>query len=259
MVWEMRWVGRPTDTHFSAGGSSPLARADSTNKLETHATLGPRVEEDDQAEEAPDLLKSAMAIGAGVLLGIGAIRAAPHVKSWWKDIRSKWNRRSGTSEPDNEAATSEMATVSSTAFASEVEVALEEHRTRMSSADAQKRLLAILMAAAFIADQMRELSNAQIEDGASLELQSAMEKLTVPQLTDSLNRMLEADASLLDDKTSAELMNTFGGGRIVEGQFVPLRNGKIKAALRLPGTCSGSATEPGSAREHSHAALTLKP
>jgi hypothetical protein len=94
MVWEKRWVGHPTDTHFSAGGSSPLARADGTNKLETHATLGPRVEEDDQAEETPDLLKWAMTIGAGVLLGIGAIKAAPHVKSWWKDLRSKWNRRS---------------------------------------------------------------------------------------------------------------------------------------------------------------------
>jgi hypothetical protein len=259
MVWEKRWVGRPTDTHFSADGSSPLARADGTNKLETHATLGPRVEEDDQAEEAPDLLKWAMAIRAGVLLGIGAIKAAPHVKSWWKDLRSKRNRRSETSEPDNEAATSNMAAVSSAAFASEVEVALEEHRTRMSSAEAQKRLLAILMATAFIADQMRELSNAQIEDGVSLELQSAMEKLTVPQRRDSLNRMLEAHASLLDDKTSAELMKIFGGGRIVAGQFVPLRNDKIKEALRLPGTRSGSAAEPGAPREHSHAAPTLKP
>jgi hypothetical protein len=116
-----------------------------------------------------------------------------------------------------------MAAVSSAAFASEVEVALEEHRTSMSSAEAQKRLLAILMAAAFIADQMRELPNAQIEDGVSLELQSAMEKLTVPQLTDSLNRMLEAHASLLDDKTSAELMKIFGchTTRILDPVVVP--------------------------------------
>jgi len=90
------------------------------------------------------------------------------------------------------------------------------------------------MAAAFIADQIRELTNAQVEDGASLELQSAVETLTVPHLTDSLNRMLEVDASLLDDETSAELMKIFGGGRIVEGQYVPLRNDKIKEALRLP-------------------------
>lgn len=234
MIWEKMWVGRPADTHFTAGGSSPLARSDGTNKLETHATLGPRVEVDDQEGEVSELLKLAMAVGAGVLLGIGVIKAVPQVKSWWKDLRSKWSRRSATSGPDSEAAISDMATLGSAAFASEVEVALEEHRLRMHSQEAQKRVIAILMAAAFIADQMRHLSNAHIEDGASLELQSAMEKLTVPQLTESLNRMLEADASLLDHETSAQLLKLFGGGQVVDGQYLPLRNDKIKAALRLP-------------------------
>ena|ERR1700733_3362559 len=83
----------------------------------------------------------------------------------------------------------------------------------MSGAEAQERLLAILVAAAFIAEQMRVLSNARIED-ASPELRNTMDKLTVLQLTDSMNRMLEANASLLDDETSAGLMKVFPGGPV---------------------------------------------
>lgn len=77
MVWEPMWVGRPADTHFSAGGSSPLARADDTNKLETHATLGRRI---DEGADQSDLLKVALGIGMGVLLTIGAFEAVPRMK-----------------------------------------------------------------------------------------------------------------------------------------------------------------------------------
>jgi hypothetical protein len=239
MVWEKRWVGRPVGTHYSAGGSSPLARRDGTNKLETHATLGSLVDEDGKDQSATVLMAAialASAVGLGVGVTIAARKTAPRIKSLWNDIKSRWNSRSETSEAGGQAATAEMAALSTMVpadFANEVEAALEEHRTRMSSAEAQLRLLAVLMAAAFIADQMRALSSARIEDDASLELRSAMEKLTAAQLTDSVNRMLEANASLLDDETSAELMKIFGGGRLVDGQYVPLRNEKIKAALRL--------------------------
>jgi hypothetical protein len=182
------------------------------------------------------VLTVAIGVAVGVVGTTGVIKVVPHIKNRLNDLKLKWNRSSETSEADSQAVTAEMAALSSTApadFANEVDAALEEHRTRMSSAEAQKRLLAILMAAAFIADQMRALSSARIEDDASLELQGAMEKLTVPQLTDSMNRMLETNAFLLDDETSAELMKIFGGGRFVDGQYMPLRNEKIKDALRL--------------------------
>ncbi len=82
---------------------------------------------------------------------------------------------------------------------------------------------------------MRELRIAQIEDDVPLELHSAMEKLTTVHLTERLNRMLEADASVANDETSAKLMHKFGGGgRTVQDEYVPLRNDDIKDALRLP-------------------------
>lgn len=239
MVWEPRWIGRPVDTHFSANNSSPLARSDLTNLLETHGVLGPRIEKDDDAEEGSDLLKWAVVLAAGVLLGVGAIKVAPRIISWRKDRRAPTRSPSDTGRADDEAVAPGAAVVSSpamdsAAFASGVDIALEDHRRSMSSAEAQRRLLAILMAGAFIADQMRALSNARVDDGPSAELQETMDKLSTPQLTDSLNRMLEADASVLDDATAAALLEVFGGGQVVEGQFVPLSNEKIKRALRLP-------------------------
>jgi hypothetical protein len=237
MDWEKMWVGRPRGTHLSQsrtpGGSSPLARGNDTNKLETLAILFPVRDEDERDPSAT------VKVVIGVAVGVVAVKAAPHIKSRLNDLKSKWNRSSEKSEADSRAATAEMATLSSAAsadFSNEVDVALEEHGTSMSSVEAQKRLLALLTAAAFIADQMRALANARIEDDdASLELKSAMEKLTAPQITDSINRVLETNSSLLDEETSAEFMKIFGGGRIVDGQYVPLRNEKIKEALRLTG------------------------
>lgn len=233
MIWETRKVGRPVGTHYSAGGSSPLARGDDTNKLETHATLGPVVD-DDEGDATETAIQVAVGIAIGVVTTIGVIKATPHVKRWIKRLRSKWDGGSEEREVALETASAGVATLSIAEFASEVDAALDEHRTSMSSAEAQKRVLAILMAAAFIADELRALSSAQIEDGSPAELRKAIERLTAPQLTESLNRVLEADASLLDDRTSAELMNLFGGGRTSDGQYVPLLHDNVKEALSLP-------------------------
>lgn len=214
MVWEKMWVGRPSGTHLSqsrtSGGSSPLARSDGTNQLDTHVTLFPARGEDEQDPSAT-LLKVFVGVAVGVVAAIAASKAVPHIKS---RLNSKWNRSSEKGEVGSQAATAEMAAVSRAAtahFSIEVDVALEEHGTSMSSAEAQKRLLALLAAAACIADQVRALVNARIEDDeASLELKRVMEKLTAPQITDSINRVLEADSSLLDEEVSAEFMKIFG-------------------------------------------------
>ncbi|GAA4227844.1 hypothetical protein GCM10022254_16530 [Actinomadura meridiana] len=180
-------------------------------------------------------------VTVGVVMGVVvtsvAIKAAPRIKSRWNDLKAKRNRNSEASEADGRAATTEMADLSSTApvdFPKEVDVTLEDFSVSMDSAEVQRRLIAILVAAAFIADQMRALSNARTEDdGASLDLKSTMEKLTAPNIVGGMNRMLAANSSLLDEETSAEIMKLFGGGRFVDGQYVPLRNAKIKDVLRL--------------------------
>lgn len=183
MIWEKYWLGRPAGTHYSDGTSSALLFGDGTNKLRTHAVRGPRIE----SEGSPDLLPLAVAIAAGVSVGIVVKTAAPKVKVWWNDLRSQRSQNAATRELDREAQAVAVSAIPVEDFSKAVDLALERHRT-MSSAEAERRILELLLAAAIIAKNMRALSGAHIEDGASLELQAAIEKLTVPQLTDKLRR-----------------------------------------------------------------------
>jgi hypothetical protein len=229
MVWEKRWVGRPANTHFSAGDTSPLARSNDTNKLVTQAKLGPLV--NDRRRPSGAVLQ----VAVEVAVRLAAAELARYLKTRRAAAKAQRNSNLEASEVDSQAVAAELTALDGAVtadFANEVDVVLEEHQASMSSAEAQERLLAILVAAAFIAEQMRALSNVCVED-ASPELRNAMDKLTIQQLTDSMNRMLEANSSLLDDETSAELMKVFGGDRFVDGQYVPLRNEKIEDVLRM--------------------------
>jgi hypothetical protein len=229
LLWEPMWVGRPAGTHFSAGGTSPLARSDDTNKLETQAVFGGPVDEGDSG-----LLKVVVSLGVGVLLTIGGLKGVPSLTSWWK------NRGATAAEParavasGDEAVTFEAPSMSVAAFTSEVEVALEGHRTKMSSAEAQRRIVEIMLAAAAIAENVRALSGAQLEDDAHSKLRIALAELAAPDVVDYVNRALAADCSLLDDRTSGRVVELFGGGRTFDGQYVPLCNDRVAEVLMLP-------------------------
>ncbi|MFG1904917.1 hypothetical protein [Micromonospora carbonacea] len=175
----------------------------------------------------------------GVIIGavatggiIAAVKSAPYVKGWFNGLKSKSSGNPEMSEGESQPALDGAA---ATNFSQQVEASLDDLRTDMSSEEAQRRLAMIMIAAAFIADQMRTLSRARVEDAAPPELKSALERLSALDLTDTLNRMLEANSSLLSDETTAALMKIFEGGRVVEGEYLPLHNDKIKDELRLTG------------------------
>lgn len=170
---------------------------------------------------------AALYVAAGVVGTIAVVKTAPHVKRWLQEKALPLLKR----KPAEAAAPAPFSTAD---FSRATDVVLEDCSTSMSSAEAQQRVAALLTAAAFIAEQVRMLSNARIEDDEAFpELQGAMRKLTTQQVTDSINRMLETNAFPLDEETSAAFMRVFGGGRVVDGQYVPLLNAKVKQALRL--------------------------
>ncbi|MFF3625357.1 hypothetical protein [Streptomyces sp. NPDC002467] len=83
-IWALMLVKHPSDTYLSQssdpGGKSALARDEDKN-LVTHAVLF-------------DGDKAALGIlGAGVVLGIAAVKAAPRVKSGLISLKSKLSRR----------------------------------------------------------------------------------------------------------------------------------------------------------------------
>jgi len=187
------------------------------------------------------VISVAAGIAVGVLATIAVVRNQERIKRWWENqviatAQSAWKTITLRREEVAQSATVEVAVLSRQAhreFSTEIDVALEDSRTRMSSAQAQRYLLAVLLAASFIADALRKLSHARI-DGDLPELTNAMKKLTAQPVTDAINQMIEATPSLLDDKTSSALMKIFGGGRVVDGQYVPLRVERVEAALSLP-------------------------
>lgn len=183
----------------------------------------------------------ALGIAVGVLGTYAAMKNAPRIKTWWLDTvvpsaRTAW----GTIEPaSNSGELAEPEAMLNRpildAFTNGVEKAVQDTREPMSSADAQRNLLEIMMAASIIADRMRALSNARIEDDAELpELRAAIEKLTTQQVTDSINQMLQSDSSLLDPDTRVIFSGIFGGGQDDEGEYVPITIESVRDALALP-------------------------
>jgi len=173
-------------------------------------------QEDDSLTSNEDAEALGAIIGLAIVAIYGAVKAAPHLKRWWLGrvlprLRSRWPFKKQT-VPELTTPLALISAVSATPadFSAAVEVALEDSRRGMTSEEAQRRLAATLAAAAFIAEQVRMLSNARLEDGPFSELQSAMDKLTTQQATDAIKRMLSADTSLLDEDTTAELMSRFG-------------------------------------------------
>lgn len=191
----------------------------------------------------PAAIVAAISLAAGVVGTVAVVKNASRVQQWWEDqvlptAQTALSRITRQDEVPSRSATPELVLSEPVveSFSNEIDDALEDTRTGMSSAEAQRHLLEILMAASIIADRMRALSSARIEDDAQLpELASAMEKLTTQQVTDRINRMLEANMSLLDDETSAIFAKVFGGGLVVDMEYVPLRNESVKEALCLPG------------------------
>ncbi|MFG3645098.1 hypothetical protein ACGF3C_32980 [Micromonospora sp. NPDC047762] len=222
------------DAGHDLAASARNIGAFSTNTFDAARNLG-RADLLSADEEIAKLLKQAklkhvvigFAAGAVAVGGtILTVKAAPHIKGWINGLRSKLS-----GEADSQPALDSDA---ETSFTQQVELALEDFRAGMSSEEAQRRIAMIMIAAAFIADQIRALSHACVKDTeAPLEIRTALAKLSAADLTDTVNRMLEVNSSLLSEDTSAAFIKIFEGGRFVEGAYVPLRNEKIRDAFRL--------------------------
>ena len=61
----------------------------------------------------------------------------------------------------------------------------------------------------------------------------ALGKITHQQVIGGVNKMLEADPSCLDEQMSAALLAAFGGGRVVDGEYLPLRIDRVREVFGL--------------------------
>jgi hypothetical protein len=165
-------------------------------------------------------MERAAELAALMIYGIvkAVVVVTPYVVRWWKEkaaptAKSAWKRATARRKANSQVAPVSDSSVSRARFvvsSTGVELAVAESKIRMSGAEWEQRFRAVLAAGAFKEEQQRILSNAQIEDDrTALETQSIAEQLTPQQFADRIQLMLEANPSLLDDATSAELMRVF--------------------------------------------------
>lgn len=201
-----------------------------------------------ETTDSSNLLTMAIVVAVSIGGTLVATKVAPHVKLWWNDkaypsIVSNWRKLTKQEktaqcikcENSSQVDVFELASQSKTTaadFSMQIDKAFNNYKENMSSSEAQEHILAIMGAAAFIADEIRKLSNTCIKDDSEfLELKATMEKLVTQQVTDSINLILEQKSYILDEKTSLTFFKYFGGGGFVDGKYVSLQNEKVKEAL----------------------------
>ncbi len=258
LVWEKMWVGRPEGTHFADNGRSPLAFSDEGTGLETQAVLERIDAEEDDDENVseiddsdqtsylsdPALDKVWALVGVAVALGGVVLWAAPRIKTWVLGRRGKKMALPQTGE-DAEGAEDERAieaeVITAMEFTSLVEAVVEEPTTIMSSIEARQRMVECMLAAAVIADHIRAFRNVKIENDEGFseleteqitQLERAVEQLSVLGVTNTINQLISADHTLLDEQQMKQLRDTFGGGYLANGEYVPLKKKKVRKALR---------------------------
>lgn len=202
--------------------------SDGDNKLQGHAAWREVEDEDDYYSsssyeyEPPrqltqEEIERAAELAALMILGIikGVQWASPRVKRWWDGkaapkLKSTWYKVRGRSTTAPEVINLGHVTATPATFVAStagVEVAVAQSKIRMSSAEWEQRLQAMLAAGAFQDEQRRILANAQIEDDdRALEGSTTQQELTPLQFAERVQAMLEANPSLLSDAGSAEIM-----------------------------------------------------
>jgi len=118
-------------------------------------------------------------------------------------------------------------------LATAIELAVGDTRNPMTAAEAKRRLARMLAAALVLARESRALSTARLADEALPELQRAIEQLSTQQVADMVNKLLEQGALDLDEASERVLRDVLGGGRVEDGEYVPIMNTRIHDALHL--------------------------
>lgn len=103
----------------------------------------------------------------------------------------------------------------------------------MSSSEAELRLARMLAAAAILLEEYRALADARFDDDGYPALKKALEALTEREVTDLVNHVLES-SSEVDEATANTLLASFGGGRVLDDQYVPIANERVREVLYLP-------------------------
>lgn len=252
--WFKAEIFIPDGAHLADSRSTPDLNRALLFGADQKGTLGPpevRLTDSSSDTDAPEvsldddmvagLLIAAAAIAIAVTATVVVIKHGPKLVTWWNStalpkIQELLLRLTGIKPEqviDPTTHQSVIGAVAPASFSHEVEVVVGEFEANMSSKEAQQRLVTMLVAAAIIAEQMRALRGARIGDDDRAALDRAMQKLSAGKVAEALSEALEQNAELLDPEMQAVVFKVFGGGRVVDGRFLPLNAHRVEDALRL--------------------------
>lgn len=245
MVKKMMWVefeGDLSPSRKTPGAHSPLVHGEDGVReqavlydIEDDEEYTDAEPDDGEAEISPEVLLAI--VGAALVVTVAGVvvvkNVIPRIKVWWATRRLKKELATAEARENVKVDASQIVVLDAMPAESSPQPGdeLEVSGDAMSNAERQARFKAMLLARAFSDAQWKKLSRARIEDDTSRELVAAMQSLTPQDVADRLNLLLEKNPTLLDDKTSAALARTFGGGHVVEGEYVPVKIERIGEAL----------------------------
>lgn len=238
------------DSHDTEGAVRGVYLDDETNKPCGAGEFMPvDIDDDEDSDSVGDYTSdgnleggafafaSILAIGIGI--GVVATKAYPHAKKWITTtavpgVKKFW-RKMSKKEPEQfiECAKAETTPIlmELKEFSQSIDLAVNEFHADMNSEEAQQHLLNIMCAAMYMANEIRQLSNAVLKDEDRLAWGVTMEKLATQSVTDGINRILEGKVLALNEVQVKALTECLGGSLIVNGVFIPIENRRIREAL----------------------------
>lgn len=136
------------------------------------------------------------------------------------------------------AKTSDIVRRESHIQSTEFDSVYEEYRINMTSEEVQKELIDIFMLEVIQAKKIWKVSHANIVDtqdsnGEYLEGRVLIERLSNPEVLNSINILLENKPELLEEWETVVLTDILSRSLIVDGQFIPIESVSFKNALTV--------------------------
>lgn len=260
------------DTHLAnAKGSLGAHRGleyDDDNNLVGHAEYYPVDEEElyeqlkekfdkssDDYEYDMDVEELQKKIERGAAIAGIVVVLAPYMMDWMRETALPWMRETALPrakaavrhlkenvrgkreicETDSILATLDASERSGLDFAKQIATADKEYRKQMTSDEARRRLIRIVVLAMALTKEINELSNADVRDEQALAAKGnwrmVEKELSKSRLLEGVNNILATDHGVLPEEQIAFLKQAFGRELYQDGAYVPIEPSELRTYL----------------------------
>lgn len=192
------------------------------------------------------------------LLVKGGEWAFPRIKRWWVESAKPWimmrycaaRERVGKRKKSGGQSSAEKSEVRAESSPFEVlcehpEImqhrlisAYKGYREDMTSSEAQKTLIEIVVLSGMISERVSRLSSARIVDGGSSRYGQAwtelVDTLSSERIIEGVNRILMSDGAGIPEESSELLEKLLGRKLFMSGDYIPISSQELKKRIKLP-------------------------